>query len=779
MISQACDHLRGMVTPLDGIRLSRCCGHVPLLFFSEILSLDKAPLETRKLLMHLYESLGSLRSRRQLVVPFGRKAWEANLSRRITRARQFVQTIIDESFVFGWKGFTQHETLALVWRWLILDWMGHSIKQMKLHVTWLSGKSRALEEECTTAGMMDLPGFLGVGRYRSWVLRKLRQSKSTTKTCPYSQSEIMGESFLLGTKRGCPSMEDVDVEEEAGAYQSKMAEAHPISGLYREQILVSLAETTREVFLEDFEHYALLEPQDVPYVPSQNAGYEAPRYSGGILGDIVRSKPSLLSRREPVSQIKMNGACFEVTGHWFDYLTATSEFMEEWGVEKEEVANCQIYMIREPLKLRTITAGTPSLYGNLAPLLKFMRDGMKRFECFRLTRQENNAAWLTGRLNVLPTEFRLQWDWINSGDYQQSTNDLSMEATDVVRKTAFKKAAACVAEKALGPQALWWGERASEQKNGQLMGSPLSFPVLCVINAALMRLAYQLAYPKLFGKRLDQFPFAVNGDDIVARLDLRVYDYWKQLLAGVNWKLSPGKSYLLKTYAQVNSQTMQVRNVRGAMVLTNPIPYLNSGFVQQMSKSTQQIDESPLDSFSDDWARREASLDRLPAGMRARGREVLNRNLTKFCSRLYADGLTPFQLKPGNPRGLGGFGLSGHEIDWKVAQMALASRKTAAPSFLSKIVAHEPPDPEPYLRLDPVQSKRGILDLLCDDVDRQVMAMGLRGTTQPVGLVDPCIQQVPSEDGDVGVRIYPSSFVLKTWELGANASRSNPHWEDY
>jgi len=542
-------------------------------------------------------------------------------------------------------------------------------------------------------------------------------------------------------------MEDEDVDLQATDYMKHMSVDFPISGPYREQIKAAIWETSREVFGEMRDMIPV-----VPFVPSSKAGYNAPRYSGGIAGELIRECPGLLEPRRAVLDAWMNGEQVTVTARPYDFAHSYMSALEDWG-NRSEVADCQIYMIREPLKLRTITAGTPSLYGNTKPILAWMRSGLGKFDCFRLTRRENNAAWLGERLNRVPDGFHSQWKLINSGDYQQSTNDLSMEATSEVRASIVAGTIGWMVRAALGAQKLHWADEQVLQDRGQLMGSPLSFPVLCVINAALKRLAYQLAYNRWWGKSLDFFPFAVNGDDIVARVDLRVFSIWEELLAGVGWRLSPGKSYLHWNLAQVNSQTMNVQWVRDRCVLSSPIPFVNDGFIHQMGKSCSQIDESPLDAMSEDWQKRWESFERLPEGMRKRAREVMVRNLDQVCQRLYREGWTPFVMKPGNPVGFGGFGIGGLPFDKEAAWLGYCSSRPKQMSLEEKIGQTSAPEAEPFLKLRRRSCPEfGVLDALVLDLEEYVASRERYDPSLPVGLVDPVIKRVAVED-KIGVEL--------------------------
>lgn len=762
-LKQAIAVVRGMVTPYDRIRLSRFGSHDPKLFFAEVFDSPRTLVQSREggrvvehELIHgvclMAPHIHLLKcSRRELVVPQTRRLWEALVDRRVTRGSRFVQTIVDQAYIEGYPGFSLDEMVKMVLRWIVMDWVGVSIKQMKLHSVWLSGYSR--DVEAPTSGMLDLPGYLGSVRYRTWLLRKLRDRR-VRRDCPYSPAEILGESWLLGVKRGAPSMEKTDQKEAAMDYLKHMSVPRGITGPYRDLIIGALIRTTEEVFGLNVE-----EVPKSPFVPSQRAGYKAAIWTGGILGSIVRNDPSLLEERCDLDATWTGEEKVTVSARRFDHEKSFSVLEGEGKFGNGRLADCQIYMIYEPLKLRTISAGTPELYGNMQPLLDHMRAGMRKHEVFGLTRKENNSAWLGNRLNAGPAE-KSTWTLFNSGDYQQSTNDLSMEVTDIIRRVAFDGRMFELVKAALGAQVLHWDkDNQCEQMRGQLMGSPLSFPVLCVANAALKRLAYQIVYDKWWDKPLDFFPMAINGDDIVARINLMVYQVWLELLDAVGWRLSPGKSYLHETLAQVNSQTMKVQWVKGRVVLSEPIPYVNHGFISQMGKATSPVDDTPLEAMSFEWRKRFDSFGRLPTGMRIRAEEVMLRNLRRTANELCKDGWTPFVFEPMNPKHLGGFGISDTIVDPDVAWKHLCSRKRKVASFEEKLARDpefdQPPPAEPFLTLTPKASRKPrpgeMLEILMEDLESYVDKLTALDPRAPAGYVDPILRREPMTLVDVAL----------------------------
>lgn len=89
------------------------------------------------------------------------------------------------------------------------------------------------------------------------------------------------------------------------------------------------------------------------------------------------------------------------------------------------------------------------------------------------------------------------------------------------------------------------------QRTGQLMGSPLSFPLLCAINL----ICYWISIERYLNKRirLQDLPVRINGDDILFASNAEHYDIWKKMISQVGFKLSLGKNYIHPRWLTVNS----------------------------------------------------------------------------------------------------------------------------------------------------------------------------------------------------------------------------------
>lgn len=691
--------LQRLVAPLEHVRLSRCVSHAPILFFESIFS-STTPSFARWV---------QKESRRELKLPHCAHGWESQVTRRITRAVQNVKVLFDEAWVYGYGRFTAEEQLEQAVRWLVLDWQGRSMSEAKCHTLWLSAYGRRIADPLTEsqrAGLSAPPGTLLTVKYARWCKQKLHSTRN-------EQSKLLGamlsEQFLQGTKRGMTSVDDEGTTECVLKFMDVISTEKPLVGDERLVRLVQFA--LQKTAIEVFGHV-----NSVKYTPfgvSQRAGFEEDGSKAtlpcvGHLGWLIRRDASLLGWVELQCMGEGRpGDVYETHALMIDSKRVYERMLLEWDDEvAEHLAECEIYAIREPLKIRTITAGSPSLYGGLGPFLQHLRRGMARFDVFRLTREEVTREAVENRLRLLPGYS--EWNHFASADFVQSTNLLSMKATQLMCDAVFSGTARNIAEKALGRQLLNYDGVQVLQRNGQLMGSPISFPFLCVAVMATVRLAYELVHPELVDVPLDALPALNNGDDLLARMSPAVYEMWLKIIAVVGWSLSPGKSYFLKDLAQINSQTYPVEEdfdlemkwdvddnllpITRTWKVGARIPFMNGAFVQQMGKTVHELNAPSIESISLEWSKRYSELLLLPGVIGKRARAVMHGNLVTICERLYEQGRTPFRLCPTNPTEAGGLGLDDdeYELDLHAAWYGLHCRAVRADSVASRLAhGHE------------------------------------------------------------------------------------------
>jgi hypothetical protein len=237
---------------------------------------------------------------------------------------------------------------------------------------------------------------------------------------------------------------------------------------------------------------------------------------------------------------------------------------------------CRISPVLEALKVRTITCGSELRYWRAHDLARHMRRVLASNEVFCLTKGVPLERALPFVLNsCLVSEDSSERPFFVSGDYSA--------ATDNLKKSLSQRA---LREICAQSGMLNWGEYEADlvghyldyedgtgvhlQENGQLMGSPLSFPILCLINAAVTRHVLE----RVSGRRitLRRSGMLVNGDDILFTLANRQqYRVWEEFVSLAGLSPSPGKNYFLRDYAVINSQCYRVEYDQTPCGLLEPV----------------------------------------------------------------------------------------------------------------------------------------------------------------------------------------------------------------
>lgn len=124
------------------------------------------------------------------------------------------------------------------------------------------------------------------------------------------------------------------------------------------------------------------------------------------------------------------------------------------------------------------------------------------------------------------------------------------------------------------------------QKNGQLMGSYVSFVVLCIANFAVIASTLSRLKPEGWKGPL---PVFVNGDDALfcVPAEGNHYDSWKETTTICGLALSPGKNYVVPwnpsrsvpSFCMINSKGFQITGLA-----VRHIPYINGGLLRGWTK---------------------------------------------------------------------------------------------------------------------------------------------------------------------------------------------------
>lgn len=218
-------------------------------------------------------------------------------------------------------------------------------------------------------------------------------------------------------------------------------------------------------------------------------------------------------------------------------------------------SHTRVVMVLEPLKARPITAGSAvgSYISNIGQQAMW-NHLYERFPCCRLIGEPLTADHIAELDGKSPTDFD---HWV-SGDYSAATDNLDIQVTKALFEAFLKKApipaelAECFRTMLYEQQLVYPDGTVVQQTTGQLMGSPLSFPILCAANM----LGYCITWFEYHGwwPKLNDIPCLINGDDILFKANQAFYDIWQRVIAKIGFKLSVGKSYFSKSFCTVNSK---------------------------------------------------------------------------------------------------------------------------------------------------------------------------------------------------------------------------------
>jgi hypothetical protein len=262
----------------------------------------------------------------------------------------------------------------------------------------------------------------------------------------------------------------------------------------------------------------------------------------------------------------------------------------------------EIRGIIEPLKVRVISKGEALPYYMHIRLQKALHGIMRKFPCFRLI----GKPFCPTHLFDLKKVSQPDWEWF-SIDYSAATDGLSWKFSSRImrflldhRSDQEKEAALRV----LGPHDLYYpgynmvsGENESylrgTQTNGQLMGSILSFPFLCLANLATYLLTMSdIQAGWSLKKRLSGV--LVNGDDMIYAAPKEKWERHTKVAGDLGLAMSVGKAYHHPIYANINS-TSVLFDLRKEESVPFKIDYLNLGLLfnseTQRKKGQDKKDE--------------------------------------------------------------------------------------------------------------------------------------------------------------------------------------------
>jgi hypothetical protein len=221
----------------------------------------------------------------------------------------------------------------------------------------------------------------------------------------------------------------------------------------------------------------------------------------------------------------------------------------------------------------------------------------------------------------------------------------------------------------LGPHALHYPEGSHKilkgvQTNGQLMGSILSFPILCLANLGVYLAVTSVPHWQHGWSDQDRLSHVlVNGDDMVYAADESLWPMHVSYAASVGLEMSVGKAYVHDTYVNINSTSIHYSLKRDCTPWQ--IDYLNAGLYYGQHKVQKKLDGREKDEGTNsgdqhELAQEHSKADRsslvgnlnvvLAGSLPGRQSELLKRFINEHSSEIFDE--CRAQVRSGKYRGL-------------------------------------------------------------------------------------------------------------------------------
>jgi len=309
-------------------------------------------------------------------------------------------------------------------------------------------------------------------------------------------------------------------------------------------------------------------------LPSLGSSVNSGRRLGGAAGDLLRSHGEKYQLPEP-----QDGYLHSYCTYRTEYVDVRTPHDPELFTEAEDCSRraayarltveAQVVPLLEAFKVRTITKGDCDQYHLARRWQKVIHGVMRKQQNCRLIGQPCSSAYLSQIFGNSPyVNLHDKEAFYVSGDYESATDLLHPFLSEVANEAICQRLRIPLEDQWVLKQCLT-GHSLKYTKNGplhkqqwgQLMGSPSSFPILCLINLAATKVAYEeyLRSIEVLGKKeycvLEELPMCVNGDDILFWCySQEHYNAWKQVTKQCGLKFSLGKNYTHKRVAIINSE---------------------------------------------------------------------------------------------------------------------------------------------------------------------------------------------------------------------------------
>jgi len=213
------------------------------------------------------------------------------------------------------------------------------------------------------------------------------------------------------------------------------------------------------------------------------------------------------------------------------------------------------HALAEPFKVRMISKGPALPYWVVGYIQKATHGALQALPEFRLTRERPDRGIDISSLLTEVVGAKCPSDeYFVSGDYKGSTDNLDPRLSALIGEELGRVMGLTGPVLDLYVRSLVGHVHAGQpQRWGQLMGSPTSFPVLCMANLALTLVALRRVEGAK-ARPVGGSGILINGDDIGFRASRAAIESWKELTSAYGLQPSVGKNFCSRRFIQLNSR---------------------------------------------------------------------------------------------------------------------------------------------------------------------------------------------------------------------------------
>jgi hypothetical protein len=489
------------------------------------------------------------------------------VSEAAARSQALVQAVLDLYWVHCNESLCLSTLKSAMATFMLLDLFTSLEDWFKFQTTTISAqilRQKELPKRPEWISMESVGSICG-GRFH----RLVRTYTGARMDRGLSARMVSFAAGILGLKRAALPLREILIQDSLKKHAAALA--RPMINPYESTIGFRIATCLERLIPQ------VLDTADWHSVfPSSSAHYGWSKKDKGAFGKVTAKMPE---------KDQLFGACQALVGFVNPkpgrglpipiYIPFYQTMLLEWILEESatESRDCDVHVVLEPMKARIITAGPPMRYHLSRCLQKQIHGAMRLHREFRLIGEPISAKILQENFRDMKGYQAKEWGY-TSADYSAATDNIDSSYSTIALNFIWNELKinddrlksvyldSMTGHRMHYPSDYHDGSEPLpeiDQTNGQLMGSPSSFPILCLINMAVLWAAWEFyceqrrGYAPKYREMVSELRPLVNGDDLLFRRPDEFVPLWRNFVEAAGLQPSPGKNYDSHEFVVINS----------------------------------------------------------------------------------------------------------------------------------------------------------------------------------------------------------------------------------